>query len=89
MDSKHIQTALTNFIADEFLDGDAEELDEHTPLLELGVIDSLAMVALLDFIKRCFSAELPDDEVSPRNFASIAALERLISRTLAETDAHA
>ena len=53
------------------------------------MIDSIAMVALLDFIKTEFGVEIPDDKVSPRHFASIAALERLIRQTLAEADSDA
>lgn len=89
MTQQEIKRSLQDFIVDKLLDGDAGELDEHTPLLEWGVIDSIAMVALLDFIKTQLGAEIPDDKVSPRHFATITALARLVSETLAEEQARA
>lgn len=89
MQASEISQALERFIVDKLLDGEGDELDENTPLLEWGVIDSLAMVALLDFIKIRFGVAVPDDDVSPRNFASIGTLTKMIVRMLGQGPDHA
>lgn len=84
MQAPEIIEILSQFIIEQFLDGDGAELQEDTPLLEWGVIDSIAMFTLLRFIKERFAIEIPDTEVSPRNFHSIEVLQRLVSRLLRE-----
>ncbi len=80
MQASEVNHKLKSFIIQEFLDGDDSELADDTPLLEWGVIDSIAMFTLLRFIKDSFAVEIPDREVSPRNFHSIAVLQRLVLR---------
>ncbi|MFV8752987.1 acyl carrier protein [Nannocystaceae bacterium ST9] len=88
MDANEVNRSLKRHIVDTLLHGDESELDDDTPLLELGVIDSLAMVGLLAFLTSEFGVRVPDREVSPRNFASLAALTRLVVRELAARDAN-
>jgi 2-hydroxymuconate-semialdehyde hydrolase len=80
MDVNSINQALKGFITDTLLHGDGAELTDHTPLLEWGIVDSLAMVSLLTFVHKSFGVTIPDAEVSPRNFQSIEALQTLIMR---------
>jgi clorobiocin biosynthesis protein CloN5 len=87
MDADDIKKGLEGFIVEQLLDGDAGDLDEDTPLLELGVVDSTAMVSLLTFIQTRFGVTVPDDKVSPRHFKSIRALQQLILSVAAEAKA--
>ena len=80
MDAKLVNQSLKDFITEKLLDGDGSELSDDTPLLELGIIDSMAMVSLLAHVQKIFGVKIPDDEVSPRNFQTIEALQRLILR---------
>ncbi|MCA9683343.1 MAG: acyl carrier protein [Myxococcales bacterium] len=80
MQAHEISAILSEFIIEQFLDGDGADLHEDTPLLEWGVIDSIAMFTLLRFIKERFAIEIPDTAVSPRNFHSIEVLQRLVSK---------
>jgi acyl carrier protein len=73
---------LRRYIADTLLEGDDGELDESTPLLEWGVIDSIAMVDLLAFIERELGVRIPDEDVMPENFATLSAIGHLVSRRL-------
>jgi len=84
MDDTEIEGALRGFIVETILEGDDAGLDASTPLLEWGVIDSLAMVSLLDFIHRRFAVRIPDAEVLPRNFQTISAIGRLVKRAAQE-----
>lgn len=89
MDASEVGRILHEHVVETLLHGDAGDLDEDTPLLELGVIDSLAMVGLLAFLRERFGVVVPDREVSPRNFQSLAALRRLVERLIAAGGEHA
>lgn len=49
-------------------------LKNDTPLLECGVLDSLALLSLLVFLEKEFSISVDDYEVIPENFNTIDAI---------------
>jgi acyl carrier protein len=72
---------LKTYIVDHILDGrDADELTLDSPLLEWGVIDSLTIVDLVDFVKTRFSIDLPAAELKPQNLQSIQTFTGLMER---------
>jgi acyl carrier protein len=72
---------LKTYIVNHILDGrDADELTLESPLLEWGVIDSLTIVDLVDFVKTRFSIELPAAELKPQNLESIQTFANLMER---------
>ena len=79
MDRSQIQQPWHEFFRDEILDGDDAGLDADTPVLELGLIDSLSMVSLLAFIDESFGIQIPDDQVRPEHFANLRVLADFIS----------
>ena len=80
MSSEAIKTRLRSFIAEELLGGDDAGLDEHTGLLELGIVDSMGIMRLTTFIEKEFSVAISQRELSAMNFASIEALSQLVLR---------
>lgn len=86
MDAAEVNKGLKTFIINNLLDGDGSDLDDHTPLLELGIIDSMAMVSLLTFIDKKLGVSIPDDKVSPRHFQTITTLQALILEVDAKRD---
>lgn len=78
MDASEINHQLKTYIIEMMLDGDGSDLDDHTPLLELGIVDSMGIVSLLTFIDKQLGVSVPENRVSPRYFKSIAALQALI-----------
>jgi acyl carrier protein len=72
---------VKRYIVDHILDGrDGDELTFESPLLEWGVIDSLTIVDLVDFVKTKFSIDLPASELNPRNLESIRSFTGLMER---------
>jgi acyl carrier protein len=71
---------LKGFIVDELLDGRPAGLDEHTPLLEWGVIDSLSVAELVSFTSERFGIVVPQREVSPQNLRDLDAYASMLSR---------
>jgi acyl carrier protein len=71
---------LKQFIGREFLDGRDAGLDEHTPLLAWGVIDSLSVAELLSFTSERFEIDVPQHDVSPENLKDLHAYVGLLLR---------
>jgi acyl carrier protein len=71
---------LRNFIAREFLNGKDEGFDATTPLIEWGIIDSIAIVTLRDFVSTRFGVEIPHSELKPSNLSSLTTIASLIAR---------
>jgi acyl carrier protein len=80
MTTQHIQDRIRHFIARELLEGNDEGLDEATPLLELGVVDSMGIVELTTFIEAELGTAVPPEELSAENFSSIGALSQMVAR---------
>jgi len=69
---------LKNYIARDVLGGKDIGLDETTPLLAWGLINSLEMVKLLRFIRQCFNVDISIDKLSADSFTDIASIANLI-----------
>lgn len=73
-----VQAELIAFINAEILESEDSGLDIDTPLLAIGILDSLAMVSLIAKIEDAFGVKVPDDAVTPDNFQSVAAIARMV-----------
>jgi 2-hydroxymuconate-semialdehyde hydrolase len=80
MPSQPVYEFLRSFIVERLLAGDDEDLDARTPLLELGIIDSMAMVEVIAHIERHFEVLVPHRDVTPDNFQSLDSMVGLVNR---------
>ena len=71
---------LKAFVVTELLDGRDGGLDEHTPLLAWGVLDSLSVNVLLSFTSERFGIDVPEGEVTPDNLKDLDAYVALLMR---------
>ena len=81
---------ILEYIKNEYLDEDeADEtnLDEHTPLISSGIVDSFSMVSLKRFLEKKYSISIPDDEASPQAFDTVTSIMVLVNRHLAKKGA--
>lgn len=78
-DSEVLQV-LTEFVRTELLHGEGGGLDAKTPLLELGVIESLNITSLLAYVERRFAVRIPDEALLPENFLDLQAITRMVLR---------
>ncbi|QDV52732.1 acyl carrier protein [Gimesia fumaroli] len=80
-----IQSDVRNFVADNFLFGEApESLNNDDSFLETGIIDSTGVLELVAFIEDRYSVEVDDDELVPENLDSIDRLINFIESKLKE-----
>jgi acyl carrier protein len=80
MDIEEVRDKLRSFIGHELLRGQDEGLRDDTPLLELGVIDSMGIVFLTTFLEKQLGTVVPPEDLTPENFANITALATLVVR---------
>lgn len=87
MNEQQVYEVLRQYVARELLHGDDRGLDGKSPLLEWGVIESLSMMTLIDFIQDRFGRPVPDTEIRPENFVDLAAITRMVVRLSSEQQA--
>lgn len=73
---------IRQFIVDNFLFGDGDELREETSFLETNIIDSTGILELIMFIEEGFGIHIEDDEVVPENLDTINNIECFVHRKL-------
>jgi acyl carrier protein len=78
MPQADVLSILTDYISREVLDGQADDLEPTTPLLEWGVLNSMEMARLLAFVRDTFAVQVPADRVIASNFKNLAAITNLV-----------
>jgi acyl carrier protein len=72
--------ALLKFVGAEFQRGEERAaLDERTPLIETGVLDSLRIAVLLTFIRDELCLHVPLTRIDARNFADVRTIARMLN----------
>ena len=80
MSSEELIDRITKFMREEFLAGDpGEELAADTPLLELGILNSLKTAQLLAFIRQDLGVFVPSPELNAENLKNVRAISVLVS----------
>ncbi|MGD8323824.1 MAG: phosphopantetheine-binding protein [Gammaproteobacteria bacterium] len=60
------------------MDESPESLTPERPILEEGLLDSLALQRLVSFLESEFDIEIDDDYLLPENFESIQAITTVV-----------
>ena len=81
MDHGEILANIRNYIVNELLDGNDEDLENDTPLLEWGIINSMELTRLIAFIADTFSVQIPEKSILPSNFKSLISITDLVLAT--------
>ncbi|MEU6263052.1 acyl carrier protein [Saccharopolyspora shandongensis] len=74
------RSELVKFVGEEFLsESERADLDAETPLLEAGILDSLRVAVLLNFIREELGVNVPLARLDMRNFADIETLAAMLA----------
>ena len=73
---------VREFVVENFLFGDGEELKQETSFMEEGIIDSTGILELVFFLEETFSISVEDDELVPENMDSLQSIAGFIDRKL-------
>jgi acyl carrier protein len=77
---------LLKFVREDLVgSNDPNAIDENEPLIDSGYIDSMGLMQLTTFIEERTGVRIPDDEVVPDNFQTVASIEQLITRLKARS----
>ena len=78
---------IIEYIKKEYLDEDEADdmtLDENTPLISSGIVDSFSMVSLKRFLEKKYGVMLPDEEATPQAFDTVTSIIALVNKHLAK-----
>jgi acyl carrier protein len=76
-----IEPVIRDFIASRLLySSEGFTYADNTPLLREGIIDSLGVVELVEFVQTTFGIQVAQQEVRPDNFDSVEKLAAFVRR---------
>ena len=78
MQQTEVIEQLKGYISREILDGKDIGLDDSTPLLEWGIINSMEIARIVSFIQSRFDVGIPDDKILPEYFMNLTAISGLV-----------
>jgi acyl carrier protein len=78
-----IKTEVREFIARQYLpDASAETVTDTMPLITSGIIDSIGMLGLVDFIESHYTIEFMPREIDVHTLDTVERIEALIRAKL-------
>jgi medium-chain acyl-[acyl-carrier-protein] hydrolase len=80
MTKQQVVDGVKEYISQAILEGKDDGLNETTPLLEWGILNSMEMTRLIMFIGERFAVQVPAEEVIPENFQTISCIADLVGR---------
>ena len=82
-----MKETILDYIKKEYLDEDEADdlaIDENTPLISSGIVDSFSMVSLKRFLEKQYAVKLPDEEATPQAFDTVTSIIALVNKHLAK-----
>ena len=58
---------------------DGSQINDDTQIFETGLLDSMGLLFLIEFLKENFNIEVRDNELNPHNFESINSIAAFIA----------
>lgn len=80
MNFDQILGVVRDYVARDLLAGEDAGLDGQTPLLEYGLIDSVSLVRLTEFLHSRFGVKIPRDELTIANLKDLHSITTLVVR---------
>jgi acyl carrier protein len=69
---------IKDFIIDNFLFGEKQEITADTNLLEKGIIDSTGVVELVSFLEDTYNIIVEDEEIISDNFSTLRSISNFL-----------
>ncbi|MCB0473217.1 MAG: acyl carrier protein [Flavobacteriaceae bacterium] len=58
---------------------DSKNIDDNTQIFETGLLDSMGLLFLIEFLKEKYNVEVNDEELNPKNFESINSIVAFVN----------
>jgi acyl carrier protein len=78
-----LRDQIRNFILENFMLENPEDLVDDESMLEKGIIDSTGVLELVAFIESTFEIKVEDEELIPENLDSIKNIVSFLEKKLA------
>lgn len=73
-----IKKVVLEYVIEEYLEDEDEEITEDTPLISGGIVDSFSMVSLKRFLEAKYQISIPDNKATPEAFDSVNKITQLV-----------
>ncbi|RKX27294.1 MAG: hypothetical protein DRP45_01395 [Candidatus Zixiibacteriota bacterium] len=73
-----MKDVILEYVTEEYLEEDDDEISFDTPLISGGIVDSFSMVSLKRFLENKYSISIPDDKATPEAFDSVNKIAVLV-----------
>lgn len=77
-----MQKSIREYVKEEYLEEDDDEVDVDTPLISGGIVDSFSMVSLKRFLENKYNISIPDDKATPEAFDTVNKICSLVREFL-------
>lgn len=83
MSKEDIRQTLTNYILEQFLPGESPDaLQETTPLISGGILNSIATMKLVSFLEDNYQIEFKANEINADYLEDIARITNIVAEKL-------
>jgi acyl carrier protein len=79
---KNVLAEIRSFVANWFRDGKEEGLEDDTPLVTSGIVDSAGVIEVVEFLEKQFRVVVSDSDVSLANCNTLRGLTELVKRRM-------
>jgi acyl carrier protein len=80
LDNNQLSNQIRSFILDRFPLARKHNFDHRTPLLDTGLLDSLGILDVVEFVEQRFGIPLSDDDLVPENFQTVESLSAFLAK---------
>lgn len=80
-DMINIKEDVRNYIIETSMMNE-KDLHEDTQIFDAGILDSMGLLFLIEFLNEKFSIEVSDEELLPTNFESINSITKFIQQKI-------
>jgi len=77
---EQIKNGILDYLKDNSFMERGTVLRDSDSLTQNGIIDSIGLLELIDYICETYSIEIPEDMLTPENFDSLKGITDLITR---------
>ena len=71
---------VKEFIVENFLFGDEDQIELETDFFEKGIIDSTGVIELVSFLEETFEISIDDEELIPENLSSLKNIREFLQQ---------
>ena len=82
LNDQQIKLSITSFIRSELIYEDDQDFDDHTNLIERGIVDSMSLVRLIGFVEEEYGIRVQDEDIVPEHFSSLSKIATFIAQRL-------